>query len=147
MLLLQLAINEASGLKVAAHLATEKSEYVYRCYLALGEFRVIFNEITDAPNTPICKYRTFILPFTALNQHAFCGNKNCCFYHCNSTTAVKLLATVMNDAPKRDIAALQSVERMDDSSYSNCNNNDSSNTHYFSHYFLTCCHFNGLCYG
>ena len=52
---MQLAINEASGLKVGAHLATEKSEYVYRCYLALGECRVIFNEISDAQSTPICK--------------------------------------------------------------------------------------------
>ena len=43
----QLAINEASTLKVGGHLAIEKSEYVYRCYLALGEYRVIFNEISD----------------------------------------------------------------------------------------------------
>ena len=54
---MQLAINEASGLKVGAHLATEKSEYVYRCYLALGECRVIFNEISDAQSTPICESR------------------------------------------------------------------------------------------
>jgi Coatomer epsilon subunit len=49
----QLAINESTGLRVAAHLAAEKDEYVYRSFVALGEYRVLFSEILDTPKTPL----------------------------------------------------------------------------------------------
>ena len=51
---LQLAINEANGLnRLPSHLTTEKEEYVYRSYLALGQHHIILNEIKDGTNTPI----------------------------------------------------------------------------------------------
>jgi coatomer protein complex subunit epsilon len=49
----QLAINEGNSLRLPANLVTEKEEYVYRSYLALGQFHIILGEIKDTASTPI----------------------------------------------------------------------------------------------
>lgn len=42
----QAAINEANGLKkIAKNLVEEKDELMYRCYIALGQFHIIVNEV------------------------------------------------------------------------------------------------------
>ena len=42
----QAAINEANGLKkISKNLVEEKEELVYRCYIALGQFHIIINEV------------------------------------------------------------------------------------------------------
>lgn len=44
----QLAIGEATGMKKCpSNLVTEKSEYMYRSYLALGQYDVVTSEIND----------------------------------------------------------------------------------------------------
>ncbi len=44
----QLAINEANGMKrCPPHLVTEKSEFMYRSYLALGQYDVVLSEVSD----------------------------------------------------------------------------------------------------
>ena len=49
-----MAINEASGLnRIPANLVTEKEEFVYRSYLALGQYQLVLNEIKENTNTPI----------------------------------------------------------------------------------------------
>lgn len=48
------AINEANGLgRIPPHLVKEKEEFVYRSYLALGQYHIITGEVKDSPNTPI----------------------------------------------------------------------------------------------
>lgn len=48
----QQAINEANTLnRLNATLAAEKEDYVYRCYLALGQPSVLINEVKEKPNT------------------------------------------------------------------------------------------------
>lgn len=50
----QLAINEGGGLnRLPQHLVVERDEFIYRSYLALGQFHVILGEIKDTPNTPM----------------------------------------------------------------------------------------------
>jgi Coatomer epsilon subunit len=66
-----LAINESTGLRVAAHLTAEKDEYVYRSFVALGEYRVLFSEILDTPKTPLgelFKYRRQIIFIAKTNE-------------------------------------------------------------------------------
>ena len=85
----QLAINEANGLnRLPSHLTTEKEEYVYRSYLALGQHHIILNEIKDGTNTPI------------------------------SLQAIKLLANVMADASRKEISMLQMQEWLNDNTAS-----------------------------
>jgi coatomer protein complex subunit epsilon len=48
------AINEATSLgRIPPALIKEKEEFVYRSYLALGQYHIITGEVKDAPNTPI----------------------------------------------------------------------------------------------
>ena len=110
---LQLAINEASSLRVGAHLITEKEEYVYRCYLALGEYRIIFNEISDSPSTAICKTCTSTAPKTRCMSVNVIDN-----ILIVALRAVKLLATVMSDPSNKEIAILQMQEWLGDSAAS-----------------------------
>jgi coatomer protein complex subunit epsilon len=50
----QLAINEANGLfRTSANLEVEKKEFLYRSFLALGQYDVVTSEIKDDPSTPI----------------------------------------------------------------------------------------------
>lgn len=50
----QLAINEANRLnRLPNALAIEKDEFVYRCYLALGQYNILQSEIKDSESTPI----------------------------------------------------------------------------------------------
>jgi len=134
-----LAINEANGLKknMPAHLVTEKEEYVYRSYLALGQvghwarLRIVHRRHTVA--MPLSRTRTvshhpqrnqgrrhhphlyvaaclpllFITTPPALTSHAppppFPALK-----------AIKLLATVMADAGRKDAALAQVAEWLAD---------------------------------
>ena len=51
-----MAINEANGLnRIPANLVTEKEEFVYRSYLALGQYHIILSEIKENSTTPVCK--------------------------------------------------------------------------------------------
>jgi hypothetical protein len=51
---LQQAVNEANGLnRLPAALVSEKEEYVFRCYLAQGQYRIISSEIKDKPTKSI----------------------------------------------------------------------------------------------
>ncbi len=54
----QAAINEGNGLhKLSAALVSEKEEYVYRCYLALGQYQIILSEIKDnSPKTTVGEF-------------------------------------------------------------------------------------------
>ncbi len=50
----QMAINEANSLnRLNPQLASEKQEYVLRCYLAMGQSHVIFNEVKDSSPLPL----------------------------------------------------------------------------------------------
>jgi coatomer protein complex subunit epsilon len=80
----QLAINETNNMRLPANLVTEKEEYVYRSYLALGQYQMILSEIKDTENVPV------------------------------SLRAVKLLATVMSDPSSKEIALLQLQEWLSD---------------------------------
>ena len=53
----QQAINEANGLnRLSPNLVIEKEEYVYRCYLAMGQSNILVSEIKDSkPSCPPCK--------------------------------------------------------------------------------------------
>ena len=105
----QLAINEASGLKknMPAHLVTEKEEYVYRSYLALGQFHIILNEIKDTGTTPICttQTRALLLPACVPQFTPLC---------LLALKAIKLLATVLADAGRKDAALVQVTEWLAD---------------------------------
>ena len=51
----QLAINEANGMRnVPASLASEKKEFLYRSYLALGQHDILLGEIEA--DSPACKF-------------------------------------------------------------------------------------------
>jgi coatomer protein complex subunit epsilon len=50
----QAAINEATGLsKIPASLVSEKDEFVYRSFLAMGQYSVVLHEIKDKPTTSV----------------------------------------------------------------------------------------------
>lgn len=50
----QAAINEATGLsKIPANLVSEKDEFVYRSFLAMGQYSVVLHEIKDKPTTSV----------------------------------------------------------------------------------------------
>jgi len=88
----QSAINEANGLnKIPAALQTEKSEYVYRCYLGLGQHHIILSEIKESSSTPI------------------------------SLKAIKLLATYMVDPSTREHVVSQLQQWLSDFSMSSNN--------------------------
>ena len=49
-------MNEANKLtRIPAKLQTEKQEFIYRSYLALGQYNLVLNEIKDTSATPLCK--------------------------------------------------------------------------------------------
>eukprot|EP01041_Mallomonas_annulata_P005927 gene5927-11959_t len=82
----QLAINEASGLhRLPQSLMPEKDEFIYRSYLALGQYNIILGEIKDSPNTPV------------------------------ALRAIKLLASFLSDPSTKEIALMQMQEWMTDS--------------------------------
>jgi coatomer protein complex subunit epsilon len=86
----QLAINEGNALhRIPANLATEKDEYIYRSYLAMGQYDIIASEIRDSATTPV------------------------------SHRAIKLLATYMREPSSRDTAKFQMEEWLGDSTVSN----------------------------
>ena len=66
----QLAINEANGMRnTAAALLTEKKEYLYRSYLALGQHDILLGEITSESPAGTCAFReslATILDFPSL---------------------------------------------------------------------------------
>lgn len=50
----QAAINEANKLnRIPAKLQTEKQDFIYRSYLALGQYNLVLGEVKDAATTPI----------------------------------------------------------------------------------------------
>jgi coatomer protein complex subunit epsilon len=50
---LQLAINEASSMnRLSDDLKIEKETFVYRSYVALGQYSVVLDEVKDEPTTP-----------------------------------------------------------------------------------------------
>eukprot|EP00602_Paraphysomonas_sp_CaronLab_P006060 CAMPEP_0185018718 /NCGR_PEP_ID=MMETSP1103-20130426/1390_1 /TAXON_ID=36769 /ORGANISM="Paraphysomonas bandaiensis, Strain Caron Lab Isolate" /LENGTH=300 /DNA_ID=CAMNT_0027548655 /DNA_START=60 /DNA_END=962 /DNA_ORIENTATION=- len=50
----QLAINESNSLhRLAKHLNPIRDEFVYRSYLALGQYDIVIGEIQDTPSTPL----------------------------------------------------------------------------------------------
>lgn len=50
----QAAINEATGLaKVPSALLSEKDEYIYRSFLAMGQYGVVLSEIKEKPSTSL----------------------------------------------------------------------------------------------
>lgn len=50
------AINEANGMtKLKPAVVSEKDEWVYRCYIGLGQFSLVIGEINDSSSTPIGK--------------------------------------------------------------------------------------------
>ena len=61
---LQLAINESNGLKrVPKHLMLARDEFVYRSYLAMGQYDIVFDEIKEGPNTPVGELGIYYLLF------------------------------------------------------------------------------------
>lgn len=50
------AINEANGMtKLKPPVAAEKDEWVYRCYIGLGQYGVVIGEVNDSSATPVGK--------------------------------------------------------------------------------------------
>jgi coatomer protein complex subunit epsilon len=50
------AINEANGMtKLKPPVIAEKDEWVYRCYIGLGQYGVVISEVNDSSSTPIGK--------------------------------------------------------------------------------------------
>jgi coatomer protein complex subunit epsilon len=86
----QLAINEGNGLhRIPANLVTEKEEFIYRSYLAMGQYDMILSEIRDSATTPV------------------------------SHRALKLLATFITEPSSRETVKFQMEEWLGDSSVSN----------------------------
>jgi coatomer protein complex subunit epsilon len=89
-LVLQLAINEASALnRIPTKLAVERDEFVYRSYLALGQYGIVLGEIKDTANTNV------------------------------ALRAVKLLATFISNPSTRDTAIFQMKEWLADAAVKN----------------------------
>jgi len=87
----QSAITEGSGLtKLKPDLASERDEYVYRCYLSQGQNHIILSEIKDnSPKTTV------------------------------GMRAIKVLASFLDDPSTREIALLQMKEYLNDQSANN----------------------------
>jgi coatomer subunit epsilon len=50
----QLAINESNSLhRLPKQLAPARDEFVYRSYVALGQYDIVLDEIKESPNTSI----------------------------------------------------------------------------------------------
>lgn len=87
---MQLAINEAATLnRIPAKLAVERDEYVYRSYLALGQYGIVLGEIKDTASTNV------------------------------ALRAVKLLATFMSTPAAQETAIFQMKEWLADSTVKN----------------------------
>ena len=85
----QLAINEANTLsRCPAGLVSEKTEFLYRSYLALGQYHIILSEIKDVAATPV------------------------------GLRAVKFLAQYLSDNSQKDAALAQVQEWLADMSVS-----------------------------
>jgi coatomer protein complex subunit epsilon len=86
----QLAINEASSMnRLSDDLKIEKETFVYRSYVALGQYSVVLDEVKDEPTTP-----------TGLR-------------------AVKLLATYLSDPSQKDASLQQLKEWQTDPQHGN----------------------------
>lgn len=78
--ILQGAINEANNLnRIPPNLAKEKEEYVYRAYIALGQYNIPLMEIKDTPNTSVgnnccTSKRCFLFSLVIRSQLAFVIN-------------------------------------------------------------------------
>ncbi|RYH28361.1 hypothetical protein EON65_12520 [archaeon] len=49
-------MNEGNGLtKLRGPLAEEKEEFIYRCYLAMGQHNIVLGEISDSGSVPLGK--------------------------------------------------------------------------------------------
>ena len=70
------------------HLQDEKDEFIYRCYIGMGQYRIVLQEISDSPSVPIGK------------------------------RAVKLLAAYLENPNNRDIIILQLNEWLSDATAS-----------------------------
>lgn len=82
----QEAINEASASnRLSSNLIAEKEEFVYRCYLGLGQYHVILSEIKDTLST------------TSVNLRA-----------------IKLLAQYLSNPATKDVALSQIQEWLSD---------------------------------
>lgn len=87
--LLQLAINEANGLnRCPQSLVAEKNEFLYRSYLAMGQYHIILSEIKDVSTTSI------------------------------GLRAVRVLASALSDPTRKEAALLQIQEWLADLSIS-----------------------------
>jgi len=87
-----LAINEANGLsRCPQSLVQEKLEFLYRSYLALGQYHIILSEVKDVSSTSI------------------------------GLRAVRLLATVLSDSTRKDAAMTQMQEWVGEASFSGSN--------------------------
>lgn len=42
--------------KLKPHVVPEKDEWVYRCYIGLGQYGVVIGEVNDNSSTPIGKF-------------------------------------------------------------------------------------------
>jgi len=86
----QLAINEASSMnRLSDDLKIEKETFVYRSYVALGQYSVVLDEVKDEPTTP-----------TGLR-------------------AVKLLASYLSDPSQKDASLQQLKEWQTDPQHGN----------------------------
>lgn len=74
--------------RLKPHLLEEKDEYIYRCYLGLGQNNIVLSEISDSPSVPIGK------------------------------RAIKLLATYLENPSNREIIQLQLTEWLNDATAS-----------------------------
>mmetsp|Transcript_40507 Transcript_40507/g.126708 ORF Transcript_40507/g.126708 Transcript_40507/m.126708 type:complete len:297 (-) Transcript_40507:31-921(-) len=86
----QLAISEATNLsRLPAQLKTERDEYLYRSYIALGQPRLVIGEVGDGADTPV------------------------------SLQAVKLLARYVSAPESKDMCLLTLDEWLKDASTAN----------------------------
>ena len=66
-----MAINEANSLgKLTQVLLIEKDEFVYRSYLALGQYNILMTEIKDVDTTPLS-----LKSIKLLCKYIMCNNK------------------------------------------------------------------------
>jgi coatomer protein complex subunit epsilon len=71
----QLAINESNSLsRIPKHLQSVKDEFVYRSYLAMRQYDIVLDEISDGPNTSVALRAIRIL---ALYMSGVSGYEQC----------------------------------------------------------------------
>ena len=80
-----MAINEANSLgKLTQVLLIEKDEFVYRSYLALGQYNILMTEIKDVDTTPLS-----LKSIKLLCKYIMCNNKT------NTDTTAEKYATML----------------------------------------------------